>query len=162
ALIGRLGGRKPLLGAERPALEGIIPAFNEAVGIERLLRSIDRAAANYGGPVRVVMCDDGATDDTRALAEAAIAAYRHATGEVIQGPHAGKAKALNLALSRCTSDYVYRVDADCALDQNAFVYSIPHFLADPRIGVVGALTLPKEPYVTWIDRMRGLEVLAIY
>jgi cellulose synthase/poly-beta-1,6-N-acetylglucosamine synthase-like glycosyltransferase len=162
ALIGRLGGRKPLLGAERPALEVIIPAFNEAVGIERLLRSIDRAAANYGGPVRVVMCDDGSTDDTRALAEAAIAAYEHATGEVIQGPHAGKAKALNLALSRCTSDYVYRVDADCALDQNAFVYSIPHFLADPRIGLVGALTLPKEPYVTWIDRMRGLEVLAIY
>ncbi|HEV3172025.1 MAG TPA: glycosyltransferase family 2 protein [Actinocrinis sp.] len=161
-LIRLLGDRKPVLGAERPALEVIIPAFNESAGIERLLRSIDRAAANYGGPVRVVMCDDGSTDDTRALAEGAIAAYTHATGEVIEGTHAGKAKALNLALSRCTSDYVFRLDADCAVDPNAFVYAIPHFLSDPRVGVVGALTTPKEPYGTWLDRMRGLEVLAVY
>jgi cellulose synthase/poly-beta-1,6-N-acetylglucosamine synthase-like glycosyltransferase len=161
-LIRASGGRKPTLGAQRPGLEVIIPAFNESAGIERLLRSIDRAAAQYGGPVHVVMCDDGSTDDTRALAEAAVAAFTHATGEVIQGTHSGKAKALNLALSRCVSDFVFRVDADCALDPNAFVYSIADFLADPRIGVVGALTLPKEPYGTWIDRMRGLEVLGIY
>jgi cellulose synthase/poly-beta-1,6-N-acetylglucosamine synthase-like glycosyltransferase len=162
-LIRLLGDPKPLLGdGERPALEVIIPAFNESAGIERLLRSIDRAAVNYGGPVRVVMCDDGSTDDTRALAEGAIAAYTHATGEVIQGPHAGKAKALNLALSKCTSQYVYRLDADCAVDPNAFVYSIAHFLADERVGVVGALTMPKEPYGFWLDRMRALEVLAVY
>lgn len=161
-LVRGVGGRKPRLGAARPALEVIIPAFNEAAGIERLLRSIDRAAVGYGGPVRVIMCDDGSTDDTRALAEAAVAGFTHATGQVIQGTHSGKAKALNLALSRCDSDYVFRVDADCALDPNAFVYSMSNFLADPRIGVVGALTLPKEPYGTWLDRMRGLEVLGIY
>ncbi|HEV2639485.1 MAG TPA: glycosyltransferase family 2 protein [Actinocrinis sp.] len=161
-LVGLLGPHKPRLGADRPALEIIIPAFNESAGIERLLRSVDRAALRYGGPVHVILCDDGSTDDTRALAEAAIAAYAQATGEVIAGQHAGKAKALNLALSRCTSDFVYRVDADCALDPNALSFSIRHFLADPRVGVVGALTLPKEPYGTWIDRMRALEVLGIY
>lgn len=123
--------RRPRLGPERPALNVIIPAYNEAAGIERLLRSIDRAAEAYGGPVHVVMCDDGSTDDTRALAEAVVAGYRHATGVVIQGAHAGKAKALNLALERCTADYVYRVDADCALDTNAFVHTMPHFLSDP-------------------------------
>jgi cellulose synthase/poly-beta-1,6-N-acetylglucosamine synthase-like glycosyltransferase len=161
-LIRLLGDGKPVLGDERPGLDVIIPAFNESAGIERLLRSIDRAAGHYGGPVRVVMCDDGSTDDTRALAEGAIAAYTHATGEVIQGTHSGKAKALNLALSTCTSDYVFRLDADCAVDPNAFVNTIPHFLSDPRVGVVGALTTPKEPYGTWLDRMRGLEVLAVY
>lgn len=161
-LIRLLGDGKPVLGGERPALEVVIPAFNESAGIERLLRSIDRAAGNYGGPVRVVMCDDGCTDDTRALAEGAIAAYAHATGEVIQGTHSGKAKALNLALSTCTSDYVFRLDADCAVDPNAFVNTIAHFLSDPRVGLVGALTTPKEPYGTWLDRMRGLEVLAVY
>ncbi len=161
-LVRLAGARKPLLGAERPALDVIIPAYNEAAGIERLLRSIDRAAARYGGPVHAVLCDDGSTDDTRTLAEAAVAGYRHATGEVIQGPHAGKAKALNLALERCTADFVYRVDADCAVDADAFTYSIPHFLADPRVGTVGALTLPKEPYGTWIDRMRAMEQLFTY
>lgn len=164
-LVRAVGPRQPPLSAlttDRPALEVIIPAFNESAGIERLLRSIDRAAAGYGGPVHVIMCDDGSTDDTRDLAEAAVAAFTHATGQVIQGTHSGKAKALNLALSHCVSDFVFRVDADCALDPNAFVYSIADFLADPRIGVVGALTLPKEPYGTWLDRMRGLEVLGIY
>ncbi|MEZ0089226.1 glycosyltransferase family 2 protein [Streptacidiphilus sp. EB129] len=162
ALVRVAGGRKPRPGPQRPALDVIIPAYNEAAGIERLLRSIDRAAGAYGGPVHVVMCDDGSTDDTRALAEAVVAGYRYATGEVIQGPHAGKAKALNLALARCTADYVYRVDADCALDPNAFAHSIPHFLADPRVGTVGVLTLPKEPYGTWIDRMRAMEQLFTY
>ncbi len=162
ALVRLAGSGRPRRGPERPPVDIIIPAYNEAAGIERLLRSIDRAAAVYGGPVHVVMCDDGSTDDTRALAEAAVGGYRHATGEVIQGPHAGKAKALNLALARCTADIVYRLDADCAVDQNAFADSVPHFLADPRVGVVGALTLPKEPYGTWIDRMRAMEQLFTY
>ncbi|WP_042431320.1 glycosyltransferase [Streptacidiphilus anmyonensis] len=161
-VVRAVGGRIPRPGPERPALDVIIPAYNEAAGIERLLRSIDRAAAGYGGPVHVVLCDDGSTDDTTALAEAAVAAYQHATGEVIQGQHGGKAKALNLALARCTAEFVFRVDADCALDPGTFAGAIPHFLADPRVGTVGVLPLPKEPYTTWIDRMRAMEQLFTY
>ncbi|MBF9073664.1 glycosyltransferase [Streptacidiphilus fuscans] len=162
ALVRAIGGRRPRPGTERPALDVIIPAYNEAAGIERLLRSIDRAAGEYGGPVHVVLCDDGSTDDTRALAQAAVAAWRYATGEVIQGQHGGKAKALNLALARCTAEFVFRVDADCALDPGSFAGAIPHFLADPRVGTVGVLPLPKEPYGTWIDRMRAMEQLFTY
>jgi cellulose synthase/poly-beta-1,6-N-acetylglucosamine synthase-like glycosyltransferase len=153
------GGRQPRPGPSRPPLEVIIPAFNEAVVIERTLRSIDRAAGRYGSDVRVILCDDGSTDDTRALAEATMAEFRYAVGEVIQGPHAGKAVALNLALARCVTDYVYRIDADCALDPNAFGYSIAQFLKYPDVGLVGAFVLPKEPYTTWIDRMRALEMI---
>jgi cellulose synthase/poly-beta-1,6-N-acetylglucosamine synthase-like glycosyltransferase len=105
----------------------------------------------------VIICDDGSTDETRELAANAMASFEYATGEVIRGNHGGKSKALNRALAMCTSDYVYRVDSDCALDPNSFVYSIAHFLHDSRIGLVGAFTLPKEPYTTWIDRMRALE-----
>jgi len=36
----------------------------------------------------VIMCDDGSTDDTKALAEAVMASFGHATGVVIQGTHA--------------------------------------------------------------------------
>ena len=32
------------------------------------------------------------------------------------------------------------------------------FLADPRVGLVGALHMPKEPYITWIHRMRAFEL----
>ncbi len=157
-LIRRAGGRPPGPPAQRPPLDVIIPAYNEAVCIERQLRSVDRAAARYGGPVHVIMCDDGSTDDTRQLAEATMAAFGHATGEVIEGTHGGKSKALNMALQRCTADFAYRLDADCAIDRDAFVYSVAQFIADPRVGLVGALHMPKEPYTTWIDRMRAFEL----
>jgi cellulose synthase/poly-beta-1,6-N-acetylglucosamine synthase-like glycosyltransferase len=157
-LIQRAGGRPPGRPAERPPIEVIIPAYNESVCIERQLRSIDRAAGRYGGQVRVILCDDGSTDDTRALAEAVMASFGYARGIVIQGEHAGKSKALNLALARCTADFVFRLDADCAIDQDAFVYSVARFLADPRTGLVGALHMPKEPYTTWLHRMRAFEL----
>ena len=157
-LIQRAGGRRPGPPAQRPPLDVIIPAYNESVCIERQLRSIDRAAGRYGGPVQVIMCDDGSTDDTRALALAVMTSFRHARGIVIQGAHAGKSRALNLALERCTADFVFRLDADCAIDQDAFIYSVARFLADPRTGLVGALHMPKEPYTTWIHRMRAFEL----
>ena len=108
------------------------------------------------------MCDDGSTDDTKALADATMASFGYATGEVIEGTHGGKSKALNMALERCTAEFVYRLDADCALDQDAFVYSVAQFAADPRVGLVGALQMPKEPYSTWIDRMRAFELFYMF
>ena len=113
-------------------------------------------------PVRVIMCDDGSTDDTKALADATMASFGYATGEVIEGTHGGKSKALNMALERCTAEFVYRLDADCALDQDEFVYSVAQFAADPRVGLVGALQMPKEPYSTWIDRMRAFELFYMF
>ena len=146
-------------GPERPPVEVIIPAFNEELNIAHLLRTIDVAAGRYEGPVRVVMCDDGSTDSTFELATRAIGAYQHATGEVIKGTHSGKSGALNTALAECRADFVYRVDADCLVHPECFLYSVPHFLADPKVGMVGAFTLPIEPYTTWIDRMRMFEMI---
>lgn len=156
-LVKWAGGRRPQPGNARPAVNVIIPAYNEEYGIERLLRSIDRAAGRYGGPVHVILCDDGSTDSTSMLAHQTINEYSYATGQVILGTHGGKAKALNQALGECTAEFVFRLDADCAVDVNCFRYAIPYFMADPEIGLVGALTVPKEPYYTWIDRMRAME-----
>jgi cellulose synthase/poly-beta-1,6-N-acetylglucosamine synthase-like glycosyltransferase len=145
--------------SQRPPVEVIIPAFNEELNIAHLLRTIDAAAARYQGPVRVIMCDDGSTDSTYRLSSDAMGAFQYATGEVITGNHNGKSGALNQALSRCRADFVYRVDADCLVQPDCFVYSVPHFLADPKVGMLGAFTLPIEPYTTWIDRMRMFEMI---
>ena len=156
----RLVHHRPVaLSDQRPPLEVISPAFNEQINIVDLLESIDEAAEFYGGPVRAIICDDGSTDDTVALAEAAIARLRFATGEIVHGGHHGKSAALNRALSRGTADYVFRVDADCIVDRKAFAYAISYFLSDPQIGMVGAFTLPREPYTTWIDRARLFELV---
>jgi cellulose synthase/poly-beta-1,6-N-acetylglucosamine synthase-like glycosyltransferase len=158
--IVRLVHHRPVvLNDERPPIEIITPAFNEEINIVDLLESIDQAAEFYGGPVRAIICDDGSTDDTVVLGEAAIARLRFATGEIVHGGHHGKSAALNQALSRGTADYVFRVDADCIVDRMAFAYSVSYFLSDPQIGMVGAFTLPREPYTTWIDRARLFELV---
>jgi cellulose synthase/poly-beta-1,6-N-acetylglucosamine synthase-like glycosyltransferase len=144
---------------ERPPVEVIIPAYNEEICIADLLRSLDEAAETYGGPVRVVLCDDGSLDNTRLIASEVMASYRYATGEIIEGTHTGKSGALNAALAVCVQDIVYRVDADCIVQRDCFLYSVPHFLANPKVGIMGAFTLPKEPYTTWFDRMRMFELV---
>lgn len=158
ALMRLIGPRQPDPGDSRPPLEVIIPAFNEEANIGPLLLSIDEAAAAYQGPVRIILCDDGSTDDTRVIARQAIVGFKAATGEIIDGVHGGKSSALNQALARCTADLVVRVDADCRIGRDALTFTVPWFRARPDIGMVGAFTLPKKPYTTWIDRMRLLEL----
>jgi cellulose synthase/poly-beta-1,6-N-acetylglucosamine synthase-like glycosyltransferase len=156
-----VGKRKlPQPSASPPPIDVIGPAYNEETNIVSWVESIDRAAVAYGGPVRLILCDDGSTDATRQLAEEAMARAVAVRGTVLRGEHAGKATALNLALSQCTADYVIRHDTDCELHPNAFRYTIPWFQADPRIGLVGAFMMPKPPFTTWIDRMRALELAA--
>lgn len=149
-------------GRERPPVEVIIPAFNEELDIAPLLRSLDTAAGRYQGPVHVILSDDGSLDGTIALATTAISSFEHATGEIVLGTHQGKSAALNLALARCRAEVVVRVDADCRVHPDCFLYSIPHFQADPGVGLVGAFTLPKEPYTTWIDRLRMFELIVSF
>ena len=152
--------RLPQPGPNPPPIDVIGPAFNEETNIVRWVESVDRAATAYGGPVHLILCDDGSTDDTRRLAEEAMARATAIQGTVIAGSHTGKATALNLALTRCTADFVVRHDTDCELHPNVFRHSIPWFLADSRIGLVGAFMLPKFPFHTWVDRMRSLELAA--
>src|SRR4029077_4847090 len=73
----------PAPGRDRPLVDVIVPAYNEADNIARLLRSIDAAADRYGGPVRVLVSDDGSTDDTAQIAWAEFARFRYARGAVL-------------------------------------------------------------------------------
>jgi cellulose synthase/poly-beta-1,6-N-acetylglucosamine synthase-like glycosyltransferase len=147
--------------SDRPPVDVIIPAFNEELDIADLLRTIDVAAGRYQGPVKVYLCDDGSFDDTVPLAEETMAAFEHATGEILMGSHSGKSAALNQALRVCTADIVVRVDADCRVHPDCLLYTTPYF-ADPKVGMVGAFTLPKEPYTTWIDRLRMFELIVSF
>ncbi|MDQ2811062.1 MAG: glycosyltransferase [Actinomycetota bacterium] len=148
----------PEPGAERPPLDVIIPAFNEADNIARLLRSIDVAAGRYGGPVHVLVSDDGSTDDTARISRAEMATFRHAHGRVLSEPNARQAAALNRGLAVTRAEIVVRIDADCVMGPDALTYSVPWF-RDPLIGCVGAMEEPRTDNVTWFHRLRALETL---
>jgi cellulose synthase/poly-beta-1,6-N-acetylglucosamine synthase-like glycosyltransferase len=148
----------PAPGNDRPAIDVIIPAYNESENIARLLRSIDVAAGRYGGPVLVLVSDDGSTDDTARIAYQEIAGFRHARGNVLSAPNGGQASALNRGIAVTASEILIRIDADCVMGPDALVFSAPWF-RDPLIGCVGAMEEPRTDTVTWFHRMRALETL---
>ena len=69
---GRFWSAGPVLPPVRPtvapALDVVIPARDEAEGIEAAVRSLLRQ--DYPGPLRLILVDDGSTDGTGALARA--------------------------------------------------------------------------------------------
>ena len=142
----------------RPAIDVIIPAYNEEENIARLLRSIDVAAERYGGPVRVVVSNDGSVDRTEQIAIREVAAFRRARGGVLTAPNGGQSAALNRALAVTEAEIVVRMDADSVMGTEALVYAVPWF-ADPEIGMVGAMQEPRRDTVTWFHRLRALEAL---
>ena len=148
----------PEPGHDRPAVDVIVPAYNEADNIARLLRSIDVAAGRYGGLVRVLVSDDGSSDNTAQIARAEFAHYRFAQGRVLTAPNGGQASALNRGLTVTDAEIVVRIDADCVMGPDALVYSVPWF-RDPRIGCVGGMEEPRTDTVTWFHRLRALETL---
>jgi cellulose synthase/poly-beta-1,6-N-acetylglucosamine synthase-like glycosyltransferase len=152
------GRRAPEPGDDRPDIDVIIPAYNEAENIARLLRSVDIAAGRYRGRVRVVVSDDGSTDQTEPIAAREIAAFRWARGRVLTGVNGGQSAALNRALAITGAQICVRIDADCVMDQDTLVYTAPWF-RDPEVGMVGAMEEPRTDTVTWFHRLRTLEAL---
>jgi cellulose synthase/poly-beta-1,6-N-acetylglucosamine synthase-like glycosyltransferase len=157
-LLWWISARLPAPTAERPAVDVIVPAYNEADNIARLLHSVDVAAARYGGPVRVIVSDDGSTDGTDRIAREAIADLREASGEVLTGRNGGQSAALNRALAISSADIVVRIDADGLMGAAALLYSVPWF-RDPAVGSVGAMEEPRADGSTWFHRLRTLETL---
>jgi cellulose synthase/poly-beta-1,6-N-acetylglucosamine synthase-like glycosyltransferase len=155
----------PQPGPDRPPVDIIIPAYNECDNIARLLKSIDIAAQRYGGPVRVLVSNDGSVDDTAALAEAGIARFRYAHAPVLPDgtrvltrENRGQACALNRGIAITEAEIVIRVDADCVLGPDALVYAVPWF-RDPSVGSVGAMEEPRTDTRTWFHEMRRLETV---
>jgi cellulose synthase/poly-beta-1,6-N-acetylglucosamine synthase-like glycosyltransferase len=150
--------RLPPPDGDRPVVDVIVPAFNESDNIARLLRSIDVAAGRYGGPVRVLVSDDGSADDTAQIAWAEFDRFEHARGAVLTAPNGGQSAALNRGLAVTDAEIVVRIDADCVMGPDALALSVPWF-RDPCVGSVGAIEEPRNDVVTWFHRMRTLEVL---
>src|SRR4029077_16450566 len=94
-----------------PAITLIVACFNEEEVIEETL---DYACCqDYPGELRVLVADDGSTDDTVELRELCAEIDPRIT--VKRFEHGGKANTLNQALMEVDSDLVATVDADTLL-----------------------------------------------
>ena len=92
-----------------PAVSIVVPAFNEAVGIERAVRSL--AASEYP-EFEVVVVDDGSSDGTADLVD-----QLGLPGvSVVRQPNAGKPAALNRGIEESRHEIVVMVDADTVFE----------------------------------------------
>jgi len=106
--------------------------------------AIESARAQTHGRVRVIVVDDGSTDDSRRLLERC-----DADVEVVLKENGGQASALNAGLERCSGDVVMLLDADDLLEPRAAARVAAAFAADQeavkvqfRLAVVDAAGAP--------------------
>jgi cellulose synthase/poly-beta-1,6-N-acetylglucosamine synthase-like glycosyltransferase/peptidoglycan/xylan/chitin deacetylase (PgdA/CDA1 family) len=120
----------------RPAEEGfapplsiVVPAFNEAVGIERTVCSL--AYSDYPD-LEIVVVDDGSTDGTGEIVD------RLALPNVIvvRQPNAGKPAALNTGIAHTRHEIVVMVDADTVFEPE----TLGHLVQPFRSSEVGAVS----------------------
>lgn len=139
-----------------PPVTVIVPAHNEAHVIARTIGAIDAAAAVYDGKVEVIVLNNASSDETIAVASAALSDARHLTGRVIDVPTPGKALALNRGIAETATEFVIRIDADTQVQPETIARAMRHF-SRADVGVVGGM--PIAPGDGPFDRARTLEVL---
>lgn len=119
----------------------IIPARNEAPGIERTVRSI-KEQSSPNCLIEIIVADDGSTDDTRNIAEAAGA-------RVIEmgGTGGNPAAARNRGAKAATGDPLVFLDADCEVaDGWLAAFLDAHNAGETIVG--GSLDLPAGLSIT--------------
>jgi len=116
-----------------PAVSILVPAHNEAVGIERSVRSL--SGSRYAGELEVIVVDDGSTDETATIVETlALPGVR-----LLRQANAGKAAALNRALAGASHDILVTVDADTVFEPETLSVLVQRF-REPRVGAISGNT----------------------
>ena len=119
--------RRRVYGPVVEAVSVVMPAYNEAAGIEAAVRSV--IATTH--PVEVIVVDDGSTDDTAGIVERM--GLRQV--RVIRQRNGGKSKALNTGIAAAFHEIVVMVDGDTIFDPDT-VRALVQPFSDPSVGAV--------------------------
>ena len=130
----------------------IIPAYNESASIADTVQSIK---AQTVAVHRVIVIDDGSTDDTGERAAAAGA-------EVMRPPRntGSKAGAQNFALDEVDSEYVMAIDADTTLAPDAIEKLLVAF-EDTDVAAACGFVIPRHVNTIW-ERGRFIEYMMAF
>jgi peptidoglycan-N-acetylglucosamine deacetylase len=139
----------------KPSVAVLIPAYNEEKVIERTIRAV--LSSDYPN-FRVIVIDDGSSDDTLQVARLAFPAEQ-ASGKVLvlTKLNSGKAEALNFGLLYVTDEIFVGIDADTVIAPNAIGRLIPHFL-NQKVGAVAGNAKVGNRINLW-TRWQALEYI---
>jgi cellulose synthase/poly-beta-1,6-N-acetylglucosamine synthase-like glycosyltransferase len=128
----RLGERRRVPTGYEPPVSIVVPAYNEAVGIERAVRSL--VDSDYPS-FEVVVVDDGSADETAAI----VAGMALDRVHLVRQDNAGKAAALNAGVRLTSAPVVVMVDGDTVFERDT-IRKLVGPLADERVGAVSGNT----------------------
>jgi dolichyl-phosphate beta-glucosyltransferase len=140
-----------------PRLTIVVPTYNEARRLESTLATALAFAASSGGADLVVV-DDGSTDATVALAEAA--ARRHPELRVRRLPHRGKGHAVRHGVLEATGDWILVTDADLSTPLEDARVLMAAAAANQAVVAIGSRAIDRSlvgvrqrPWREWSGRL---------
>ena len=140
---------------ELPPVSIIVPAYNEAEGIEKCLDSLARL--NYP-EYEVIVVDDGSKDGTAGVVHAFIQRRNDPRFRLIRHEkNRGKAAAVNTGIRSAKYGLVAVLDADSHVSPDALLWIVPHF-EDPTVGAVSSAIHVRNP-VNLLSRLQWWEYL---
>jgi len=113
-----------------PPVTVIVPAYNEDKVVCRTIRGI--LESDYLD-IRVLVIDDGSTDDTAEEVRRSFANEERLT--YVHKENGGKASALNLGISMAETEIVVCCDADTIFARDAIRHLVRQF-TDPKVGAI--------------------------
>jgi cellulose synthase/poly-beta-1,6-N-acetylglucosamine synthase-like glycosyltransferase/peptidoglycan/xylan/chitin deacetylase (PgdA/CDA1 family) len=128
----RVTRSRPADAAFAPPVTIVVPAFDEAVGIEQAVRSL--AAVDYPD-FEIVVVDDGSTDGTGDIVER----LDLENVRLIRQSNAGKPAALNTGVRAARHDVIVTVDGDTVFEPDTLTALVQPF-REPDVGAVSGNT----------------------
>ncbi len=120
---------KPPVFDKLPAVTVIIPSYNCKRLIGKTIESIK--ASDYPNKIEIIVVDDGSTDGTRDY-------LRKIKGIklLLKEKNEGKAEALNYGVKIAKNEYIFCIDSDSFISENALRDMTSKMVADDKVGAV--------------------------
>ncbi len=132
----------------------IVPAYNEELGIESTIRSLDNQKNIH---LEIIVVDDGSKDKTAAVVKDLLKEQFKSKIIFIQSENRGKPHALNLGLARASQEIVVTVDADTILSDNAVAALVGAF-SDKNVGAAAGKVYTTHTK-SFLEYMQNIEYL---
>ncbi len=135
-----------------PSVDVIVPAWNEE---DVIIRTIDSLLDSDYGNFRIIIVDDGSTDNTYYLLNHKYCANDKVS--IFTKENGGKASALNFGITQSSSEFFVALDADTLFTKDTIKMLIRD-LADSRVGAVAGNTKVGNK-VNILTKLQALEYI---